>query len=175
MVICGLVFGILIRLNMLGMLFYFPLCLMGFFFFSLMSSWAHYRASVDDQGKVLPHHFRDEDQIYYQQGKKSMAFHTYDNQPEWIDKDLPISPYEECDKCHCIKINDYENHLHVHHCFRCEHCILSMDHHCSFTNRCSGKGTVKAFMLFMFYINILTSIGLYIFYYYVNKNDMWYF
>merc|ERR1712166_781404 len=104
-----------------------------------------------------------------------MAFHTYENQPEWIDKDLPVSPYEECKKCHCIKINDYENHLHVHHCFKCEHCILNMDHHCSFTNRCSGKGTVKAFMLFMFYINILMIILFYLAYSYINKNDMWYF
>lgn len=50
-----------------------------------------------------------------------------------------------------------------------------MDHHCSFTNRCSGKGTVKAFILFMFYINILMSILFYLAYSYIEKNDMWYF
>lgn len=65
-------------------------------FFSVMSAWAHYHSAVDDVGKTLPHHFRDLDQIYYQEGKKDMGFHTYEGQPEWIDKDLPVSPYAEC-------------------------------------------------------------------------------
>ena len=172
----GLVFGYFFRMSMLGMeLQDYYYCTIASAFFSGMSAWAHYHSATDDQGKTLPHHFRDLDQIYYQQGKKSMEFHTYDGQPEWIDKDLPVSPYEECDICHCIKVNDYENHLHVHHCFKCQHCILNMDHHCSFTNWCSGRGTVKSFVLFMLYINILTTIHFYLAYSYISKNNMWYF
>lgn len=101
-------FGIFIRMNMMGMqVSDYYLSIIGCAFFSAMSAWAHYHSAVDDQGRVLPHHFRDEDQIYYQSGKKTMEFHTYEGQPEWIDKDLPISPYEECIECHCIKINDF--------------------------------------------------------------------
>lgn len=75
----GLVLGLLFRMNMIGMKVHeYGWSIFGFIFFSVMSAWAHYHACVDDQGKVLPHHFRDEDQIYYQKGKKSMAFHEFE-------------------------------------------------------------------------------------------------
>jgi len=79
LIIGGLVIGYWIRMNMLGMNFSdYYWCAFGCAFFSCMSAWAHYHSTVDDIGKTLPHHFRDMDQIYYQKGKKDMAFHTYE-------------------------------------------------------------------------------------------------
>ena len=104
-----------------------------------------------------------------------MAFHTFEGQPEWIDKDLPISPYEECDHSHCVKINDYEKHMNVHHCSKFQHCILGMDHFSTLTNNAVGRGTIKAFTLLMFYFNCLTIVGFYVSWSYINENDLWYF
>jgi len=50
-----------------------------------------------------------------------------------------------------------------------------MDHHCTFTNRCVGKASIKYFVLFMFYINVLTTVGIYIVFVYMNKKSFWYY
>jgi len=50
-----------------------------------------------------------------------------------------------CDQCNLIKPD------RTHHCHRCKACVLRMDHHCPFFNRCIEYHLHKAFMLTLLY------------------------
>uniref|UniRef100_A0A1I8A5T9 Palmitoyltransferase n=1 Tax=Steinernema glaseri TaxID=37863 RepID=A0A1I8A5T9_9BILA len=61
----------------------------------------------------------------------------------------------KCSKCDCIKPE------RAHHCSVCERCIRRMDHHCPWVNNCVGEGNQKYFVLFTFYIALLSIHAVY--------------
>lgn len=64
-----------------------------------------------------------------------------------------------CHQCGNIKPD------RCHHCSRCKVCVLRMDHHCPWLNRCVGFHNHKYFILFIHYIFVycvfvlITSVG----------------
>ena len=55
-----------------------------------------------------------------------------------------------CLTCQCFKPE------RCHHCSACNRCVLNMDHHCLWLNNCIGFNNRKAFMLTLFYAQIIT-------------------
>uniref|UniRef100_A0A915LHC2 Palmitoyltransferase n=1 Tax=Meloidogyne javanica TaxID=6303 RepID=A0A915LHC2_MELJA len=61
----------------------------------------------------------------------------------------------KCTKCSSIKPE------RAHHCSVCKRCIRRMDHHCPWVNNCVGENNQKCFVLFTFYISLLSCHTLY--------------
>jgi len=59
-----------------------------------------------------------------------------------------------CTRCECIKLN------RAHHCSTCQRCIRKMDHHCPWINNCVGEDNQKFFILFTFYIMVISVYSL---------------
>ncbi|KAL3102158.1 hypothetical protein niasHS_003567 [Heterodera schachtii] len=61
----------------------------------------------------------------------------------------------KCTKCSCLRPE------RAHHCSVCQRCIRRMDHHCPWVNNCVGEQNQKCFVLFTFYISLLSCQSLY--------------
>lgn len=73
-------------------------------------------------------------------------------------KDLPLDTEE-------IPVNDLLQWCPIcngykppraHHCSNCSRCVLSMDHHCPWTNTCVGQINLKAFVQFVHFVPLAT-------------------
>ena len=59
----------------------------------------------------------------------------------------------------CPHCNSYKP-PRAHHCSICDRCVVKMDHHCPWVNNCVGLGNHKFFLLFLFYVFLLSVYAL---------------
>lgn len=68
-----------------------------------------------------------------------------------------------CTRCECIKSD------RAHHCSTCQRCIRKMDHHCPWINNCVGEFNQKFFVLFTFYIMLISGYAMALAVHYIFK------
>lgn len=100
-------------------------------FLIFMTLWCHYVCANTDPG-------------YIKQNQKHLKQDNEDINGEVISL---------CEKCNVVKSDE------IHHCSNCKRCVYKMDHHCAWINNCVGYFTIKSFLLFNFYLSLLTFIG----------------
>jgi len=109
----------------------------------------HYKASTCDPGIVKPWHFREDDKLYYVAGREKEGFKNHGQTEVKPIRKMTYSEFSECSLCHTIKVCKPSMHIFVHHCNKCNKCILNMDHHCGFTGSCVGIGSLRYFVVFL--------------------------
>ncbi|CAJ1327989.1 unnamed protein product [Effrenium voratum] len=68
-----------------------------------------------------------------------------------LDADVPVNDLLQwCASCKGFKPP------RAHHCSTCGRCVLSMDHHCPWTNTCVGQINLKPFVQFVHYVPLAT-------------------
>lgn len=70
-------------------------------------------------------------------------------------KTRPDQVIYKCQKCKSIKPE------RAHHCSVCGKCVMKMDHHCPWVNNCVGESNQKFFVLFCFYIMMMSGYALF--------------
>jgi len=79
-----------------------------------------------------------------------MAAHTSPGSPCSEESSPSSSSESQCKKCNVVKPP------RAHHCSICGHCVLKMDHHCPWINRCVGLNNYRYFYLFLLYVTFAT-------------------
>ncbi|DBA03614.1 TPA: hypothetical protein N0F65_006793 [Lagenidium giganteum] len=69
-------------------------------------------------------------------------------------RSLEEQKYRTCRRCRQFKPG------RAHHCSICERCVIKMDHHCPWVNNCVGLGNHKFFLLFIFYVFLMSLYAL---------------
>lgn len=67
---------------------------------------------------------------------------------------LPCHVVYKCSECCSVKPD------RAHHCSVCKRCVRKMDHHCPWVNNCVGERNQKFFVLFTFYVTIISTHAL---------------
>lgn len=107
-----------------------------------------------DPRQMLPGH-----QMYLQQNSNDPQNWT---SPTPMSQSLPqnnqifIPNVYKCAVCIAIKPD------RAHHCSVCKRCIRKMDHHCPWVNNCVGERNQKYFVLFTFYVALVSAHALYL-------------
>ena len=67
--------------------------------------------------------------------------------------------FDSCPKCEVVK-----EHARIHHCSRCGRCVDYMDHHCTITDNCVGRGNMKYFFHFVSwaFLALVTGLGVFV-------------
>lgn len=65
---------------------------------------------------------------------------------------LKLKFLKHCTPCNSVKPPK------SHHCRQCNRCVLRMDHHCPWVGSCVGLKNWKIYILFNFYVMILTVV-----------------
>jgi len=101
-----------------------------FVFFAFLAVVAHLKAMVTDPGAI------------------PIGNATHENIQRLGLKDGQV--VYKCAKCCSLKPD------RAHHCSICQRCIRKMDHHCPWVNNCVGENNQKYFVLFTFYIAVIS-------------------
>mmetsp|Transcript_12560 Transcript_12560/g.42464 ORF Transcript_12560/g.42464 Transcript_12560/m.42464 type:complete len:348 (-) Transcript_12560:46-1089(-) len=112
---------------------------------ALVAGYSQFRAMTTDPGAV-PRHARplpgDDDE--YDQVEDPM-----------LGEGQGAQRYKRwCRRCRTYKP------ARAHHCSICGRCVVKMDHHCPWVNNCIGLGNHKLFILFLFYIFVISAYAL---------------
>ena len=83
-----------------------------------------------------------------------------DSNIEKLNNDYKVK-FERCVRCFVVRVPN------THHCSKCQHCIMKMDHHCPWINNCVGLFNQKYFILFCYYCLLGCSHATFITSYYI--------
>ncbi|XP_023635126.1 probable protein S-acyltransferase 13 [Capsella rubella] len=119
-----------------------------FHFLLVMLLWSYFSVVVTDPGGV-PTGWRPELDIEKSDGNQHST--GVANQAPSVG-DSSSHGVRYCRKC-----NQYKP-PRSHHCSVCGRCILKMDHHCVWVVNCVGAMNYKAFLLFLFYTFLETTV-----------------
>lgn len=120
-----------------------------FTFLTVMATASHVRAMVTDPGAIPKGNFTEENVRRLGLGAGEVVV--------------------KCTRCDCIK------QQRAHHCSTCARCIRKMDHHCPWVNNCVGAANQKYFILFTFYIMLMSmySVALGLWYSFACSDRDW--
>ena len=102
----------------------------------------------------------DDDRSEYDEHEYEPVSSVADDTLERINKEYKVE-FKRCNKCYVVRTP------RVHHCSRCQSCVMKMDHHCPWINNCVGQFNQKFFLQFCYYCLIGCSNAAYITLYYL--------